>query len=152
MSMQVETVEQAASAGAGTPVAKAVEEREQRPPVSVPAVDRWLVASLVEGTRSQGLSVEGEGGLFPELTRLVLESALEGEIHMGSVLLDTLADAAAGAGVLIAGTVIWAGGGLYWLDPVVALLVAVVVGVAGARLAAQATAALRGADAGFGDG
>jgi len=78
--MQVETVEQAASEGAGTPVAIAVEEREQEPPASVPAVDWQLVASLVEGARSQGLSVDAEGGLLAELTRLVLESALEGEI------------------------------------------------------------------------
>ncbi len=43
------------------------------------------MASLVEGARSQGLSVDGEGGLLAELTRLVLESALEGEItdHLG---------------------------------------------------------------------
>ncbi len=51
----------------------------------VPVVDRGLVAQLVGDAQRQGLSVDGEGGLLAELTRLVLESALEGEItdHLG---------------------------------------------------------------------
>jgi cobalt-zinc-cadmium efflux system protein len=62
---------------------------------------------------------------------------------MKSVLLDTLA--AAAAGVLVAGVVIWATGGLYRLDPVNALILGAVTGCAGIRLAIQAIAALRGA-------
>ena len=76
-------------------------------------------------------------------------SAHHEDIHMKSVLLDTLADAAAAAGVLVAGVVIWISGGLYWLDPVVALILAAVIGYAGLRLAIQAVAALRGADIDF---
>jgi len=68
------------------------------------------------------------------------------DIHMKSVLIDTLADAAAAAGVLVAGT-----GGLYWLDPVIALVLATVIGYSGIRLAIQAIAALRGADIDFDD-
>jgi transposase-like protein len=51
----------------------------------VPVVDRGLVAQLVGEAQRQGLPVDGEGGLLAELTRLVLESALEGEItdHLG---------------------------------------------------------------------
>ena len=54
-------------------------------PVVVPVVDRGLVAQLVGEAQRQGLPVDGEGGLLAELTRLVLESALEGEItdHLG---------------------------------------------------------------------
>ncbi|WP_308467297.1 cation diffusion facilitator family transporter [Rathayibacter soli] len=78
-------------------------------------------------------------------------SARREDIHMKSVLLDTLADAAAAAGVLVAGLVIWLTTGLYWLDPVIALVLAAVIGYAGARLAAQAVAALRGADVDFDD-
>lgn len=78
-------------------------------------------------------------------------SARREDIHMKSVLLDTLADAAAAAGVLVAGLVIWLTAGLYWLDPVIALVLAAVIGYAGARLAAQAVAALRGADVDFDD-
>jgi cobalt-zinc-cadmium efflux system protein len=73
------------------------------------------------------------------------------DIHMKSVLLDTLADAAAAAGVLIVGVIIWFTGGLYWLDPVVALVLAAVIGFVGVRLARQAVAALRGADIDFDD-
>jgi cobalt-zinc-cadmium efflux system protein len=76
-------------------------------------------------------------------------SAHREDIHMKSVLLDTLADAVAAAGVLLAGTIIWLTGGLYWLDPVIALVLAAVIGYAGTRLAIQAVAALRGADIGF---
>lgn len=53
--------------------------------MATPAVDRELVAQLVDQAQRQGLSVEGEGGLLAQLTKLVLESALEGEItaHLG---------------------------------------------------------------------
>ena len=78
-------------------------------------------------------------------------SAHHEDIHMRSVLLDTLADAAAATGVLVAGVIIWITGGLYWLDPVIALIVAAVIGYAGTRLAVQAVAALRGADVDFDD-
>jgi len=78
-------------------------------------------------------------------------SAHREDIHMKSVLLDTLADAAAAAGVLAAGIVIWIAGGLYWLDPVIALILAAVIGYAGTRLAVQAVRALRGADIDFDD-
>lgn len=48
-------------------------------------VDKALVARLVGEARQQGLSVDGEGGLLTQLTKLVLESALEGEVtaHLG---------------------------------------------------------------------
>lgn len=50
-----------------------------------PVVDKVLVAQLVGQAQRQGLSVEGEDGLLGQLTKLVLESALEGEItaHLG---------------------------------------------------------------------
>jgi len=49
------------------------------------AVNEQLAAQLVAEARSQGLSLVGEGGLLGELTKMVLESALEGEIsdHLG---------------------------------------------------------------------
>lgn len=46
---------------------------------------------------------------------------------VAAVLLDTVADAAAAAGVAATGAVILATGGWYWLDPAVALTIAVVV-------------------------
>jgi cobalt-zinc-cadmium efflux system protein len=47
---------------------------------------------------------------------------------VAAVLLDTIADAAAAAGVAATGAIILATGGWYWLDPAVALVIAVVVG------------------------
>jgi hypothetical protein len=48
-------------------------------------VDGRLVDQLVEQARVSGLRLAGEGGLLGQLTRRVLESALEGEIsdHLG---------------------------------------------------------------------
>ncbi len=48
-------------------------------------VDRGLVAQLVGDAREQGVALTGEAGLLGQLTKLVLESALEGEItdHLG---------------------------------------------------------------------
>src|SRR6185437_11108643 len=51
----------------------------------------------------------------------------EEALSIAAVLLDTVADAAAAAGVAITGAVILAAGGLYWLDPAVALVIAAVI-------------------------
>ncbi|MGH3661035.1 MAG: IS256 family transposase [Micromonosporaceae bacterium] len=50
-----------------------------------PTVDDDLVERLVEQARASGAQLAGEGGLLQQLTRRVLESALEGEIsdHLG---------------------------------------------------------------------
>ncbi|WP_369332901.1 IS256 family transposase, partial [Nonomuraea candida] len=47
--------------------------------------DRELVARLVDQARTEGVELVGENGLLGRLTKLVLESALEGEIidHLG---------------------------------------------------------------------
>ncbi|MEV0785809.1 IS256 family transposase [Streptomyces sp. NPDC050423] len=49
------------------------------------AVDDGLVAELVARAQAGGVKLTGEGGLLAELTRRVLESALEGELtdHLG---------------------------------------------------------------------
>ena len=48
--------------------------------------------------------------------------------NMRAIMLDTVADVAAAAGVAIAGLIILLTGGWYWLDPMVALLICTVVG------------------------
>ena len=53
---------------------------------------------------------------------------------MRAVLLDTAGDADAAAGVAVTGAVILATGRLDWLDPAVALLIAVVIGYHAVRL------------------
>ncbi|WP_163550871.1 IS256 family transposase, partial [Candidatus Frankia nodulisporulans] len=59
-----------------------VEEPAGGPPA---AVDPALVAQLVGQARAQGLQLSGEGGLLQQLTKIVLESALDGELteHLG---------------------------------------------------------------------
>ena len=66
-----------------------------------------------------------------------------GDLNVKAVLLDTAADAAAAAGVAVTGGIIYATGRDYWLDPAVALLIAVVVGYHAARLLARIVASLR---------
>jgi cobalt-zinc-cadmium efflux system protein len=51
----------------------------------------------------------------------------ERDLSVAAVLLDTAADAAAAAGVAVAGAIILVTHGWYWLDPAVALAIAVVV-------------------------
>jgi hypothetical protein len=57
----------------------------EMPPALADAVDEQLVGQLVERARASGLQLTGEGGLLQQLTKRVLESALEGEItdHLG---------------------------------------------------------------------
>jgi cobalt-zinc-cadmium efflux system protein len=55
------------------------------------------------------------------------DDADEHDLSMAAVLLDTTADAAAAAGVAATGAVILAIGGWYWLDPAVALAIALVI-------------------------
>ena len=59
---------------------------------------------------------------------------VEGDLSMESVMLDTVADAAAAIGVALSGTIILLAHGVYWLDSLVALLIAVVVGYHAIRL------------------
>ena len=71
------------------------------------------------------------------------DDAEEGhELNLRAVLLDTAADAAAAAGVAATGGIIFATGGNYWLDPAVALLIAIVVGYHSARLLIRVRASL----------
>jgi transposase-like protein len=52
---------------------------------AVDAVDEELVRQLTERARAEGLQLAGEGGLLQRLTKLVVESALDGELddHLG---------------------------------------------------------------------
>lgn len=68
---------------------------------------------------------------------------VEGDLSMESVMLDTVADAAAAIGVAISGAIILATNGTYWLDSLVALLIAIVVAYHALRLIRRAQVALR---------
>jgi putative transposase len=62
----------------------AVAKREPARP-AVEGVDSELVDQLVEQARAAGLQLTGDGGLLQQLTKRVLESALDGEMtdHLG---------------------------------------------------------------------
>jgi putative transposase len=53
--------------------------------LSAKAVDDQLIDELVSRAQAEGLQLSGEGGLLQQLTKRLLESALEGEItdHLG---------------------------------------------------------------------
>jgi len=67
----------------------------------------------------------------------------EGDLSMQSVMLDTVADAAAALGVAVSGVVILITGGLFWLDPLIALVIAVVVGYQAIKLMRRVLVDLR---------
>jgi cobalt-zinc-cadmium efflux system protein len=68
---------------------------------------------------------------------------VSGDLNMQSVMLDTVADAAAAIGVAVSACVILATGATYWLDSAVALLIALVVGYHALRLILKVRAGLR---------
>jgi cobalt-zinc-cadmium efflux system protein len=71
----------------------------------------------------------------------------EHDLSVAAVLLDTIADATAAAGVAATGAIILATGGWYWLDPAVALAIAVVVSYHASALIRKAATRLRPAAA-----
>ena len=54
-------------------------------PAGLPAADEQLLRELTERARTGGLKLTGEGGLLGQLTKMVIEGALEGELddHLG---------------------------------------------------------------------
>jgi cobalt-zinc-cadmium efflux system protein len=65
------------------------------------------------------------------------------DLHMRSVLLDTVSDAVASAGVAVSGAIIYLTGRYFWLDSLLSLVIAVVIGVGAIRLLASVVTALR---------
>jgi cobalt-zinc-cadmium efflux system protein len=101
----------------------------------IAAVVMTLGALVLRGDRDDGEG-EGEG------------EAEERDLSVAAILLDTVADAAAAAGVAAAGGIILITGGWYWLDPAVALAIAVVVAYHAVALIRKVLGRLRSAAAG----
>ena len=61
------------------------ESSELADPESAKVVDDQLIEELVGRAQAEGLQLTGEGGLLQQLTKRLLESALEGEVtdHLG---------------------------------------------------------------------
>ena len=97
------------------------------------------------------LIVSGVAALTMTVGALVLRADADDEdaggrdLSVAAVLLDTVADAAAAAGVAAAGGIILAAGGWYWLDPAVALVIAVVIAYHAVALLRKVLARLRSA-------
>ena len=99
--------------------------------VAAAALDR-LVTRRVPVDGLAVLVVSGVAAVVMLAGALVLrgdedEGDEEGDLSVAAVLLDTVADAAAAAGVAAVGAVILVTGGWYWLDPAVALVIAIVI-------------------------
>lgn len=69
--------------------------------------------------------------------------AAKEDLHMRSVLLDTAADALASAAVALVGLIIYLSHGLYWIDPALAIVIGLVIGVGAIRLLRDVVDALR---------
>jgi cobalt-zinc-cadmium efflux system protein len=100
--------------------------------VAAAALDRLFTRRVpVDGLAV--LVVSGAAALVMLAGALILrgdeddEDSGERDLSVAAVLLDTVADAAAAAGVAVVGAVILATGGWYWLDPAVALAIAVII-------------------------
>jgi cobalt-zinc-cadmium efflux system protein len=110
--------------------------------VAAEAVDRLVVGSPeVHGLPVLIVSVVAVGAMA--LCAWILGSIKADEFHMRSVMLDTLADAAAAAGVAVSGAIILIAQGAYWLDSAVALVIAIVVGYHAAKLIVEVLHDLR---------
>jgi cobalt-zinc-cadmium efflux system protein len=117
------------------------------------AIAAAAIQRLAEGTRRvEGLPVlivSGIAAVVMLAGALVLRGDPHGEddseedLNVKAVLLDTAADAAAAAGVAASGAVILGVGGWYWLDPAVALLIAVIIGYHAQKLVRRVIAAIR---------
>jgi Transposase and inactivated derivatives len=69
-----------------TDVIVSAEAVEEVKPAGAPdALDDQLIGQLVDRAKAGGIKLTGEGGLLQQLTKRLLESALEGEItdHLG---------------------------------------------------------------------
>ncbi len=114
--------------------------------VAAAAADR-LVTGTPEVHGLPVLVVSGVAALVMTAGAVVLkgdaDEAGERDLSVAAVLLDTVADAAAAAGVAAAGGIILATGGWYWLDPAVALVVAVVIAYHAVTLLRKVAARLR---------
>jgi cobalt-zinc-cadmium efflux system protein len=64
------------------------------------------------------------------------------DLHMRSVLLDTISDGLAAAAVAIAGGIIFITHGVYWLDAAVAVIISIVIGFGALKLLRDVALAL----------
>ena len=105
--------------------------------MSVAAIDRLATRTphvdglpvLIASSVASVVMVAGAVTLGGDVDARPGDADGEGDaLNVRAVLLDTAADAAAAGGVAVTGGIILASGGFYWLDPAVALIIALVIG------------------------
>jgi cation diffusion facilitator family transporter len=120
--------------------------------VAIAAVDR-LITGTPEVHGLPVLIVSGVAALVMAAGALILRGdpadneTGERDLSVAAVLLDTVADAAAATGVAVTGAIILATGGWYWLDPAMAMAIAVVVAYHALALIRKALGRLSSTDA-----
>ena len=106
---------------------------------------RRLLAGVPEVEGLPVLVVSAVSALAMGAGALILGARASSEdLHMRSVLLDTLSDALSSAAVAAVGAVILFARGLYWLDPVVAIILGLILGVGAIRLLHDVVLSLQG--------
>ncbi|MEP7054323.1 MAG: cation diffusion facilitator family transporter [Actinomycetota bacterium] len=89
-----------------------------------------IVSAVATGVMVAGVFVLGAG-------------AGNEDLHMRSVLLDTVSDALASAAVAISGAIIYITGRYYWLDSALSLVIGLIIGVGALDLLSSVLLALR---------
>lgn len=72
---------------------------------------------------------------------IIGDTAGNGDLHMRSVLLDTIGDAFASAAVAVSGLIMWLTGRVFWLDPLFSIVIATTVSIGALRLLRDITQA-----------
>lgn len=115
-------------------------------------VTAFVIVGGVRRLTTQTPDIHGLGVLIVSLfamASMILAAVILGrdagneDLHMRSVLLDTIADATAAAGVAVAGGIIYFTGRLYWLDSAMAVLIGLVIGFGALQLLGDVIKALR---------
>jgi cobalt-zinc-cadmium efflux system protein len=76
------------------------------------------------------------------IAALILHADHGHDLNMRSAVLHTASDAAASAGVVLAGLVMMVANGAYWIDPLVSLVIAAVIAVRGVKLLGETASVL----------
>ena len=111
--------------------------------ISVEAIDRLITAN--PAVRGLPTLVASAAALVVMLVCAVIlgRGATTEDLHMRSVLLDTLADDFSAAGVAVVGAIILVTGRWFWLDSVAAIILGAVIIVGAIHLVVQVASALR---------
>jgi len=110
--------------------------------VATEAIDRLSTGTpTIEGLPVVIVSVVAAGAM---IACAFILGDVQGDLNMESVMLDSVADAAAAIGVAVSGAIILVANGLYELDSAVALVIAVVVGYHAGRLMRRVVVELGG--------